>query len=151
VRLKHNVLGNDHGATALAVMPFVKIPLNTGDTGNALLEGGLIIPLAVTLPAGWGLGLMTELDVVADAAGRSRHAEWLNTITFSRDLTSQLGGYVEFVSLHSAESGAAWSAQADVGFTYAVSADIQLDGGCNFGITTAAPDFQPFVGLTLRY
>ncbi len=151
IRVKQNLWGNDGGDTALALMPFVKVPLKMGDAGNDVVEGGLIIPLAVALPAGWGMGLMTEFDLLADAAGADRHLEWINTITFSRDLTSRLGGYVEFVSTHSYENGNAWIAQADIGLTYAISADIQLDGGCNFGVTREAPDVQPFLGLTLRY
>jgi hypothetical protein len=151
LRLKQNLWGNDGGDTALAVMPFIKLPLKTGDAGNDLVEGGIIIPLAVSLPAGWGMGLMTEIDWLADATGNGRHVEWLNTITFSHDITERLGGYVEFVSVHSEESGAEWVAQADIGLTYAISDDIQLDGGCNFGVTDAAPDVQPFIGLTLRY
>lgn len=151
LRLKQNLWGNDGGDTALALMPFVKLPLKTGDTGSDLVEGGIIIPLAVSLPCGWGLGLMTEIDWLADATGNGRHAEWINTITFSHDITERLGGYVEFVSVHSEENGADWIAQADLGLTYAISADIQLDGGCNFGVTRATPDVQPFIGLTLRY
>ena len=151
LRLKQNLWGNDGGDTALALMPFVKIPLNTGDAGNNRVEGGIIVPLAVSLPAGWGMGLMTEVDWLADATGNDRHAEWINTLTFSHDITERLGGYVEFVSVHSEESGADWVAQADAGLTYAISNDIQLDGGCNFGLTDAAPDLQPFIGLTLRY
>lgn len=151
LRLKQNLWGNDGGATALAVMPFVKLPLNAGDAGNNLVEGGLIVPLAVALPSGWGLGLMTEVDWLADATGNDRHAEWVNTVTVSHDLTQRLGGYVEFVSVHSEERGARWVAQADAGLTYAISDDIQLDGGCNVGLTESAPDLQPFLGLSLRY
>lgn len=151
LRLKQNLWGNDGGDTALAVMPFAKLPLKTGDAGNDLVEGGVIVPLAVSLPGGWGMGLMTELDLLADAAGNDRHFEWINTITFSRDFTSRIGGYVEFVSVHSYERGTDWMAQADIGFTCAINADTQLDGGCNFGLTRGAPDVQPFLGLTLRY
>ncbi|MDF3057653.1 MAG: hypothetical protein K0R17_1868 [Rariglobus sp.] len=151
IRVKHNFWGNDGGDTAFAAMPFVKIPLKMGDSGNDLVEGGLILPLAVALPRGWGMGLMTEFDLLADATGNDRHLEWINTITFSHDITSRLGGYVEFVSAHSYEDGADWTAQADVGLTYAINADTQLDGGCNFGVTHNAPDVQPFIGLTLRY
>jgi len=151
IRVKHNIWGNDGGDTAFAVMPFVKVPLQIGDAGNDLVEGGLILPLAVSLPRGWGMGLMTEFDLLADQTGNDRHLEWINTITFSHDITSQLGGYVEFVSAHSYENGNDWIAQADLGLTYAINADTQLDAGCNFGVTREAPDVQPFLGLTLRY
>jgi len=151
IRVKHNLWGNDGGDTAFAVMPFVKVPLQIGDAGNDLVEGGLILPLAIALPRGWGMGLMTEFDLLADQTGNDRHLEWINTITFSHDITSRLGGYVEFVSAHSYENGNDWIAQADIGLTYAINADTQLDAGCNFGVTREAPDLQPFIGLTLRY
>jgi hypothetical protein len=151
IRVKHNIWGNDGGDTAFAAMPFVKVPLQIGDAGNDLVEGGLILPLAVSLPRGWGMGLMTEFDLLADQTGNDRHLEWINTITFSHDITSQLGGYVEFVSAHSYENGNDWIAQVDLGLTYAINADTQLDAGCNFGATREAPDVQPFLGLTLRY
>ncbi len=151
IRVKHNIWGNDGGDTAFAAMPFVKVPLQIGDAGNDLVEGGLILPLAVSLPRGWGMGLMTEFDLLADQTGNDRHLEWINTITFSHDITSQLGGYVEFVSAHSYENGNDWIAQVDLGLTYAINADTQLDAGCNFGVTREAPDVQPFLGLTLRY
>lgn len=151
IRLKQNVWGNDSGDTAFAAMPFIKVPLQLGNAGNDLVESGLILPLGVALPGGWGMGVMTEFDLLADTTGNDRHLEWINSITFSRDLTSRLGGYVEFFSAHSYESGTDWLAQADVGLTYAINADTQLDGGCNFGVTRSAPDVQPFIGLTLRY
>ena len=151
VRLKINLWGNDGGDTAFALMPFVKAPLRLGDAGNDLVEGGLILPLALTLPAGFGLGLMTELDWFTDDTGRRRRAAWINTVTLNRDLTSRLGGYVELVSSVSNERGAPSVAQFDFGFTYAVTRDVQLDAGCNLGLTRSAPDFQPFLGLSVRY
>ena len=42
VRLKHNLWGNDGGQTALALMPFVKLPTNTKGLGNDAVEFGLL-------------------------------------------------------------------------------------------------------------
>ena len=44
-----------------------------------------------------------------------------------------------------------WQGQFDVGFTYAVNDNTQLDIGCNFGVTRSAPDFNPFIGLSFRF
>lgn len=151
VRLKHNLWGNDGGDSAFAVMPFVKVPLRLGDDRDSSVEAGLILPLALSLPGGWGLGLMTEFDMLADSRGGGRHLEWINSVALGRDLTSRLGGYIEFFSAHRYETGTDWMAQAGAGFTYAINADTQLDGGCNFGLTRGAPDVQPFLGLTVRY
>src|SRR5688572_9385162 len=59
-RIKINIWGNDGGTTALAVMPYVKFPTSQDDIGNDSVEGGLIVPMAIELPQGFGLGLMTE-------------------------------------------------------------------------------------------
>jgi hypothetical protein len=42
-----------------SVKAFVKFPTNTGGLGSKQVEGGIILPLAVELPYGWGMGVMT--------------------------------------------------------------------------------------------
>jgi len=150
-RVKVNLWGNDGGRTALALMPFVKFPTNQDDLGNDSLETGVIIPLAVELPAGFGLGLMTEFDVNRDETGQGRHLEFVNSITVSRDLWGDLGGYVEFWSLVSAEEGSDWEGSVDIGFTYGLTEDIQLDAGVNVGVTRSAEDVNPFLGVSFRF
>jgi len=151
LRLKHNFWGNDGGSTAFAAMPFVKVPLHLGDAGNDHVEGGLILPLSIDLAEGWGLGLMTEFDLLSDADNDGHHLEWINSIVLDHELTEKLGAYLEFFSSHAYENGTEWMAQASLGFTYALGADVQIDAGCNFGATRNAPDAQPFAGLSLRY
>jgi hypothetical protein len=149
-RLKINLWGNDGGRTAFAIMPFVKWPLSQSDLRNGKTEGGVILPLAVGLPNGWGMGVMTEFDFVHDGGG-GYDTEYFNTITFSHDIAGNFGGYVEFAALITPESGTDWQGQVGVGFTYGLDENTQLDFGCNFGVTESAPDFNPFVGLTLRF
>ena len=149
-RLKINVWGNDHGRTALAIMPWVKWPLSSNEVRNGETEGGIIVPFGVDLGDGWGMGLMTELDFVSDGAG-GHDTAWLNTITFARDITERLGAFIEFAAITTDASGSDWEAYLDGGFTYAFSPNSQLDFGCNFGLTDAATDIQPFIGYTHRY
>lgn len=150
-RLKVNIWGNDGGKTAFAVMPFVKWPLSASNLRNGKTEGGLIVPLGVELAEGWGLGLMTELDFVRNETNTGYERKWVNSITVGRDLTDKVGCYLEFFAVTSSAPGFKWQGQLDIGFTYAVSANVQLDAGCNFGATKSAPDYQPFVGLSYRY
>ena len=149
-RLKVNLWGNDGGKTALAIMPFVKWPLPASDLRNGQTEGGVILPLAIELPAGWSTTLMTEFDFVSSGAG-GYDADFVNSITFSHDIAGKLGGYVEFFSVVSSASNSKWQGQFDLGFTYGVNNNLQLDAGCNFGVTSSAPDFNPFVGLSFRF
>jgi hypothetical protein len=149
VRAKMNIWGNDSGDTALALMPFVKIPTADRGLGNDEVEGGLIIPFSASLPHEWAFGAMLEVDYLADDDGRGRHWDFVTSVTLSHAIVGELGGYLEFVSIVSTETD--WVATADAGLTYAVSADVQLDAGVNIGLTRAAEDFTPFVGISVRF
>ena len=95
--------------------------------------------------------LLREIDWLQDANGSDYHEEIINTVTVSHDIAGKLAGYVELFSNLSTECGAKWTATFDFGFTYAVTRDIQLDAGMNIGLTDAADDLNPFIGLSLRY
>jgi hypothetical protein len=149
-RLKINLWGNDGGKTAFSLMPFVKLPLSESNLRNGDTEGGIILPFAADLPRGWGMGAMTELDFVSDGTG-DYETEWVNSITFSHDLTERIGGYVEFFSVTGTAAGFQWQGQVDFGLTYAATENVRFDLGCNFGVTKSAPDYNPFIGLSVRF
>ncbi len=151
LRLKKNFWGNDGGRTAFAVMPFVKFPTNHDGLGNDSIEGGIILPLAVELQGGWGLGLMMEVDILRNESGRGSHASFINTLVVGRDLTEKLGAYLEFFSEVSTEGGSPWVGTVDFGFTWSVTANLQFDAGLNIGVTKSADDLNPFLGLSWRY
>lgn len=150
-RMKWNLWGNDNGTTALALMPWVKFPTNQDGLGNDAIEGGLIVPLAVSLPGGWGMGVMTEVDFLEKASGSGYDTEFINSITFAHDIVGKLGGYVEFFSAVNTDSASDWVGTADFGLTYAVNDNVQLDGGVNIGVTRAADDVSPFLGVSWRF
>ena len=149
-RLKINFWGNDGGSTAFAVIPFIKFPTNQDGLGHTSVEGGVIFPFAVELPWAFRMGLMTEFDFVRDPDRRRHHTEFVNSISFARDIVGALGGYVEFFSETSSRGGP-WVGTVDVGLTYGMTEDIQLDAGVNVGVTRAAEDVNPFVGLSVRF
>ncbi|HTJ77559.1 MAG TPA: transporter [Rariglobus sp.] len=151
VRVKHNFWGNDGGTTAFGVMPFVKFPTSQDGVGNQSVEGGVIFPLAVSLPGGWDLGAMTEVDCVHNDRGSGSHAAFVNTITVGHGIVGELSGYVEFYSEISAERGTDWVGLLDFGLTYGIGENTQLDAGVNIGVTGAAPDWNPFVGVSRRF
>jgi len=151
LRLKHNLWGNDGGSTALALMPFVKIPTARRGLGNRAFELGLIVPLAIEAGPGVGIGLMTEVDLLEESDGRGYAPTFINSATVSFDLTERLATYAELFTERSTERGARWVITGDIGLTYAFSDDLQLDGGVNLGVTEAADDLQLFVGISRRF
>ena len=150
-RIKINLWGNDGGPTALALMPYVKFPTSQDDIGNDSIEAGLIVPMAVELPRGFGMGLMTQVDFVRDADDSDLHPEFVNTITIGRDLIGNLGGYIEFFSAVSTEDDSEWVGTFDVGLTYGWTENLQLDAGVSIGVSRSAEDLNPFVGISYRF
>ena len=151
LRSKFNFWGNDGGKTALSVMPFVKFPTAQDDLGNGAYEAGVIFPFAVSLPCDWQMGLQTQFEYREDGSGNGFHTEFINTATVSHAIVGELSGYVEFFSNRSTEKGSDWIATFDLGFTYGVTKNLQLDAGVNIGVTRATDDLNPFLGLTWRY
>lgn len=151
IRIKRNLWGNDGGKTALAVMPFLKLPANSLPKLNNDIEGGVIVPLAIDLGNGFGLGLMTEVDWLKNATEGGYATSFINSATVSFDLCKDLGMYVELFTEQSTESGADFIATFDTGLTYALGDNVQLDAGVNIGLTDAADDFNGFTGLSVRY
>ena len=151
-RLKINLWGNDGGKTAIAIMPFVKWPTARDGIGdNDSIEGGLILPLGIELADGVGIGLMYEIDILRDAVGSGYHADHIATATIAFDLTEKLGLYVETVAAFPGEKAGDFVAQADIGWTYSPNGNLQFDIGANFGLNDAAPDFNPFLGVSVRF
>jgi outer membrane putative beta-barrel porin/alpha-amylase len=150
LRLKTNLWGNDENGSAFAVMPFVKLPTNQDGLGNDAVEGGLILPFDWGLPWEWAFGGMAVFGAIEDGDGRGHHAEFVQSITLDHDVVGDLAGYAELFSLSSTEAGSHWQSTADFGLTYRLTQDIQLDGGVNVGLTRAADDVNPFLGLSFR-
>jgi hypothetical protein len=151
IRLKRNLWGNDGGTTALAVMPFIKLPTANGDLGNGEPEFGLIVPLAIEGLSGWNFGLQTELDLTLDADGSGYHTAFLNSTTASHGITENTGAFIELVSILSTDSGVHSEAYFNFGGTWSPSGTFQLDGGFRIGLTDASTDFTPFLGMSVKY
>lgn len=151
IRVKVNLWGDDEGDTALAVMPYVSLPTAASGLGSGFVEGGVIVPFAISLPNDLAMGLMVELDAIRSEAGDRYVFDFLHTATVSHDLIGDLGAFVEYAGFHNLNADAPYRAFLDIGFTYGVSPSVQLDGGIRSGLSEAAEDFGAFGGFSARY
>jgi hypothetical protein len=96
--------------------------------------------------------LLTHLVVgqIRNMARGGYHEEAIQTITVGHDI-GKWSGYPELFSHVSNEPHAGWAATFDCGASYRLTRDVQLDAGVNIGLTSAADDVNPFVGLSVRY
>lgn len=155
VRLKVNLWGNDggegfFGETALAVMPFVQFPTGADAFSNDdHVEWGVIVPLSMPLLADFGLTVMAEVDFVRDGNG-GYDTLFVHTASLGRDIHGPLAGYVEYVGVQPVDGDGDYQANVGLGLTYLVHDDLQLDGGVDIGLNSAADDLRLFLGMTLR-
>jgi hypothetical protein len=150
LRLKWNIFGNAGGPIGLGLLPNVKFPTSNG-TGIKKFEGGLITVAVFAFPVHTSVGVEFGYTRASNEETDGHHNEFISSATVSHDLVGELSGYCEIFNQSSDEKDHEWIATFDTGVTYKVSKDIQADGGINFGLTPAADDFNPFLGLTMRY
>ena len=150
-RLKINLWGDDGGQTAFALLPFVKFPTSTDGLGNNAVEGGVIFPLAVSLPYDFDLSLETAASYMKNDDDGRYHEEFIASASLDHQIIGKLSGFVEFFSNFTTQSKSSWVGTVDTGMDYLVTKNIQLDCDCYFGVTHAAPDFNPFAGITVRF
>jgi hypothetical protein len=150
-RVKINLWGDDGGTTAFGLLPYVKFPTSTDDLGNDAVEGGTIFPLGVKLPCGFDLSLETAAGFRKNDDNGDYHGEFINSFSVDHRIIGKLSGYLEFFSDISTERHAGWIGTVDTGLEFLVTENVQLDCGCNFGVTRAADDFNPFAGITVRF
>jgi hypothetical protein len=149
-RLKVNLVGNDGGFFALALIPFVALPLSSGQLRKSSVEGGLGIPYAFDIP-GWDVGFQTTFHYNRDGAGSGYHTEFDNSVSIGRRIIGKLSLSAEFFSSVSTEQNSDWVGTVDTWLTYQVNKNLRLDGGVYIGVTPAADDWHSWVGMTWRY
>ncbi len=159
LRLKANIWGNDGGAdgggdggrdTAFGIMPIVRLPTGPDAIGTDEVEPGIIAVFGMKLTEDLDLGLMAEVDFVRGADDPSYETEFLHTATIGFPIVGELSGFVEYAGIASTESGAGYAAFLDLGLTYLLNPNVQLDGGVLIGLTEEAEDLTLFTGVSVR-
>ena len=149
-RLKLNIIGNDGGFFALALIPFVSIPTGRQHFESNSVEGGLGIPYSLDIPE-WDVGFQTTFQFNRNNAGSNYHTEFNNSISVGHSLIGKVSLSAEFFTGISTEEGSGWVGTTDTWFTYQADENFRIDSGVYIGVTKAADDWHPWIGATLRY
>ncbi|MCD9855870.1 transporter [Epilithonimonas sp. JDS] len=146
LRIKQNLIGNDGGKFALALLPYVKFP--TSKYEDSRFEGGLIVPMQYQLPGEWHLGFQVEVDRLKDQDEQAMHTEFLQTLTITHSIIKGLDGIAETYYTYDFKAHH-FSNYINAAIQMDVARDFKLDAGLNLGIQhTAAKHF--FVGASVR-
>lgn len=150
LRIKQNLTGNDGGFFALALIPFVTLPTSQHNLGASSVEGGVGIPYAFDVP-NWDVGFQTTFNYDRNNLGNGYHAEFDNSVSIGHSVIGPLEYHVEFFSSVSIEQNSSWVGTVDTWFTYQVNKNLIFDSGVYIGVTPAADNWHPWVGMTWRY
>lgn len=141
-RTKWRMFSDAESGSALAVMPYVKIPTSSGGVGNRSVEGGLIVPWTATLVGGISLAAMAEFDFLRNDADNGYDTALFFSSALSRQVTKTVGLYAEATAGKSS-GGAPWAGTLGGGVTYAMSEKFWWDFAVYRGISRGASDWNP--------
>ena len=150
VRFKQRLTPSD-GAFQLALLPFVKLPTARAGIGNAKVEGGIAVPVNISVPGGWTITLGPQLDVLADADGRGHHAGLTGLVNIAK----QVGPFTLYNEIWTSQNfepaGNVRQYSYDVSLAWAAQPTLQLDIGANIGLNRNTPDLAAYLGISSRF
>lgn len=154
LRVKHRLTAND-APVQVALYPLVKLPTarQALGNGNGKVEAGLAVPIAAAI-AGTrlSLALTPEVDWLADADGRGRHAAMTQAASLGWAATERWTLSVELWGGWDWDpAGTVRQASADGAIAYLARDDLQLDAGANVGLNRATADVELYVGIAKRF
>lgn len=143
-RTKWRFHENKETGAAAAVIPYVKIPTNSGGVGNDSVEGGVIVPWHANLAGGLVMYAMVELDLLRNDADDGYDTHWFGSMALSREVTSRVGIYAELAGGKSS-GGSPGEATLGGGVKLNVSETIWWDFAVYRGLSRGAADWNPVV------
>jgi len=155
IRFKINIWGNDDFdeiGSAFALLPFVVLPTDDDNGISAgAVEGGLGAFAALKLSEKLELGVNATIARVQNADGSGYHNEYPLSAALGYDWTDAFGTYVELITILGYDDPRGDILLTGVGFTYALTPNLQLDAGINTGLKAPSDRFNPFIGISARY
>ncbi|MBI3515170.1 MAG: transporter [Proteobacteria bacterium] len=151
LRTKINLWGNEGGASALTVIPLLKLPTNSGGLGNNAVEGGVISSLAIAAPYDVTIFVAPEFDALRNAGDNGRHGHYSQLINVNRLIAEKLTAYVEFYADEGTDRRERNFYTVDVAVSWIFLPGLQLDVGANIGVSDAAPALQAYFGFAARF
>lgn len=150
VRTKYRFYENSETGTMAAILPYVKIPTNSGGVGNDAVEGGIIVPWSTKLLGGFHCDVMAELDFLRNDNDDGYDTYWYASASLSRPLTGALGLYGE-VAVGKSSGASATEGIMGAGVTLSVSDKAWWDFAVYKGISSGAADWNHVIRFNLGF
>ena len=135
----------------VAIIPVIKIPTAHSILGNGNWEGAIQLPINYQIIGPWSLTTTPEIDFVKNSDNRGTHLALQQAVSINNAVSKTV-----------TISGEVWTSQdfdrvvtrqysADVSIAWQQSPTLQFDFGINFGLNSATPATQFYLGISKRF
>jgi Putative MetA-pathway of phenol degradation len=145
LRAKQNLWGNDHGKSAMAIIPFINIPTSS----KSKVTAGAILPFTLTLSNDWSFGSEVGVDLENNQSGKGYHINLLASATVGHPLFRNISFFAESLISRETELKSC-EYFLNTGMVYEWHESLEFDAGIYYGIKDTSSKIY-FIGLSYRY
>jgi hypothetical protein len=150
--LRRNLAHPDGSGLALAVMPYVSLPVGGATIGAGDWGAGLMVPLSYELSNRVMLATTTEFDAAVDEDRHGRHFAFAEVVGAELALSERLSATAEYqVTVDRDPHGHSVAHLSGLSLGWQPSDSLQLDLGANAGLDHNAPDAEVYLGVSRRF
>jgi hypothetical protein len=152
---KFNFWGNEINdktwATALAIQPQFSFPTARDSLGEGRLQMSVALPFYMNLPYAFHFYVQPTIGMQRNVANDGYVTSFGNAVSVDRVVIGKLDTYIEYASDFTTEQHAKTEQTLDLGLTYPLTDNIQLDAGVNLGLNHASNKFDVVTGISVRF
>lgn len=149
---KLNLRHPDGQGFAVAVQPFVTLPVGRSPIGAGDWGAGVLVPVTYDLGHGLNAQFTGEIDAATNSAGRGRHLAYSGTLGLSLDITKNLVATAEVQARRDDDpAGPSTQRESELSFAWMATPDLQLDAGVVLGLDKATSDVELIAGIARRF
>ena len=149
IRTKWRFYESKENYTTAAVMPYIKLPTNSGGVGNNAVEGGLIVPFGTQLAGGFIFNAMGQVDYLRNDADNGYDSRWRVAMAMTKRVTKAIGLYGELTA-GKGTGGTPWEGLLGGGVLLAMSENFEWDFALYTGISSGT-DWSSAIRLNWRF
>lgn len=146
--IKYKLLDQDGWLPHFGVLASLSVPTGSANVGAGDVEPELVLLWAYDVSDRFAVAGNVGIAVPTDAG--DRFFQTFASLSFAYGLTEKLGAYAEYFGIYpnTEDSDAAHS--VNVGFTYLINKDFQIDVRVGAGLNEEADDFFTGIGFSWR-
>ena len=149
---KVNFFGNDGGDQALGAIGFIKVPTAASGLGNNMIEYMLNVPFTTALPNKFSLTVEPAVGLLRNLNNRGYQGDYQMLINLNRPIIGDVvTAALELALDFPGDRNIGPRHTIDPSLQWLITPNLQLDVGIYIGLTKAAPDWNPYVGISFRF